>query len=188
MSSILPYPVSETPFTGGRHTEVGRARSHLNLARHTEVRSSKFREKFRSFAKPHFRLRNHLKELLYLTSDFSAENGFSRNFEIFRETSNFELQCVSRGCDVNERAQLQCVSPHRKVYTDEGMFLTFLKEVKEELTGRIGGSVKLITSNPKPPYTSAIILGTLTENFFECRETSHRRVVGHTKGTSNMQF
>eukprot|EP00116_Pleurobrachia_bachei_P016596 sb/3476858/ len=46
--------------SGGRHTEVGRARSHLNLARHTEVRSSKFRGKVRSFAKTHFRLRNHL--------------------------------------------------------------------------------------------------------------------------------
>ena len=27
---------------GGRHTEVGRARSNLNRATHTEVRSSKF--------------------------------------------------------------------------------------------------------------------------------------------------
>ena len=30
--------------------------------------------------------------------------------------------------------------------------------------------------------------GTLTKIFFECREISHRRVVGHAKETSNMQF
>eukprot|EP00116_Pleurobrachia_bachei_P002502 sb/3462764/ len=37
--------------------------------------------------------------------------------------------------------------------------------------------------------TGSYNLGYANRNFFfECREISHRRVVGHTKGTSNMQF
>eukprot|EP00116_Pleurobrachia_bachei_P011248 sb/3471510/ len=101
---------------GGRHTEVGRARSHLNLARHTEVRSSKFRGKVRTFAKPHFRMRNHLKELLVhlsrcpvsVLSHFHLSNlkMISQPKMGFRETSNFSAKLQTSNFSVSREVEM----------------------------------------------------------------------------------